>query len=549
MKTRRITAAVAATVLAALAFAACRASTDSIPPVVSAAVPVISTQPHGGSYGLGGLVALTVAASVSDDGTLSYQWYSNAADSNQNGTKIDGADQASYTPPTDTLGTLWYYVVVTNTITNNSGGGSKTAARASDTAKISVKTAPAVTAWPTSTSVTYGAELSTSNLNGGSADVAGTFSWTDGAIIPTVVNDGYSVTFTPEDTEDYGVITHTVDITVNKADPVVTWPIDLTAIYEQTLSDIALPGNGTGNPAGTFAWATSSTPLAALGRQLHSMTFTINDNYNVATYDVSILVRLGVEMMPIPAGTFTMGSPEDEPGRGDQGETEHTVKLTAFYMGKYQITQAQYQAVMGTNPSYFNANPASEEIQSKRPVDTVNWYNAVEFCNRLSEKEELQPVYTINGTTVTASWSNNGYRLPTEAQWEYACRAGTTTAYYDELPLSNGTGWYDSNSENKTHQVGLKPANKWGLHDMAGNVHEWCWDWLGPYPSVEETDPTGPVTSSSTLRRVLRGGSWSYPGWRMRSADRGFSTPQTASVTPITGSGRDGFGFRVARSE
>jgi formylglycine-generating enzyme required for sulfatase activity len=519
---------------------------------INAEHPVIATQPQSVEYGLNDSAApLTVVATTSDNGTLTYQWYFNAADSNEGGTAINSATQANYTPPTGTLGTVYYYVVVTNTITDNNDGGNKTVSMVSNTAMISVKTTPGITAWPTSSPITYGAALSTSTLSGGSANIPGSFSWTDGTIIPIVGNTGYEVTFTPTNAAHYRTVTQMVSITVSKADPVVTWPAGLTAVYGQILSDIDFSGNGTGSPAGTFTWTTPSTSLATLGRQSHGMTFTPNDtaNYNVATNNISILVRLGVEMAPIPAGTFTMGSPTDEPDR-DSGETQRTVTLSAFYMGKYQVTQEQWYAVKGTNPSYFTTAsgrpPAAGEMDARRPVDCVTWYMAVEFCNNLSEREGLQPAYTISGTTVTPNWSNNGYRLPTEAQWEYACRAGTTTAYYNELPLGDVTGWYDSNSGNKTHQVGLKPSNNWGLHDMAGNVHEWCWDWSEPYPSVDETDPTGP-TSTTTFRRVLRGGSWSYPGRRMRSADRGFSTPNVSYVQALTGSGIDGFGFRLVR--
>ncbi|MDR2924072.1 MAG: formylglycine-generating enzyme family protein [Treponema sp.] len=234
----------------------------------------------------------------------------------------------------------------------------------------------------------------------------------------------------------------------------------------------------------------------------------------------------GGGMVRIPGGTFTMGSSDSL----DYGASPpHSVTVSGFYMGKYEVTQEQYEAVTGTNPSHFTTAVSGESgTPGKLPVEQVTWYDAVEFCNKLSEKEGLQQVYTISGrtpatgypitsATVTADWSKNGYRLPTEAQWEYACRAGTTTAYNTGNFIDDYTGWYADNSGIKTHQAGLKPANAWGLYDMHGNVWEWCWDWYGSYSSGSETDPTGAISGDC---RVLRGGGGAYYQRLLRSVYR-----------------------------
>jgi len=241
------------------------------------------------------------------------------------------------------------------------------------------------------------------------------------------------------------------------------------------------------------------------------------------------------EMVWINSETFTMGSPTNEANRGSN-ETQHDVTISkGFNMGKYEVTQELYQAVMGVNPSIFTSNPATGEVQERRPVESVTWYDAVEFCNKLSEMEGLTKAYKIIGATVTVNWETNGYRLPTEAEWEYACRAGMTTAYNTGDTISDNTGWYTNNSNSRTHEVGKKSANAWGLYDMQGNVWEWCWDWYGSYASESQTDPRGAASGSS---RVLRGGGWDNFGQLLRSAFRDYNNPD------IRG---DNDGFRLLR--
>jgi len=281
-----------------------------------------------------------------------------------------------------------------------------------------------------------------------------------------------------------------------------------------------------------------------------TITATTVDGGKTATCAVTVIKQ--IEMVSIPGGTFMMGSPATEPNRRDD-ETQHSVTLSGYKMGKYQVTQEQYQAVMGSNPSNFSSNPQAGETQGKRPVEMVSWYDAIVFCNKLSIKEGLSPAYSISGSTDTAVWGtiptssnatwnavvivagSTGYRLPTEAQWEYACRAGTTTAYNTGDTISDNTGWYGSNSGLKTHEVGKKPANAWELYDMHGNVWEWCWNWYESYSNGSQVDPTGAATGSS---RVFRGGGHGDGARNLRSAYRGTSLPFYRN---------NGGGFRLVR--
>lgn len=246
-----------------------------------------------------------------------------------------------------------------------------------------------------------------------------------------------------------------------------------------------------------------------------------------------------LELVSIEPGTFIMGSPTNESGRYSN-ETQHEVILTQpFWIGKYEVTQAQYVAVMGNNPSAFTNKP-------NNPVELVSWYDAVLFCNQLSRNEGLQPVYMESDNWET-NLNANGYRLPTEAEWEYACRAKTTTRYSfgDALDLAN-TGrqysedgdqymwWWGNNTYNGnvngTKEVGLKLPNSWGLYDMHGNVWEWCSDWYAPYLSGAQTDP---FKSIGGAFRVGRGGYWARDARDCRSAIRGRAEPD--GVSPSVG--------------
>jgi formylglycine-generating enzyme required for sulfatase activity len=249
------------------------------------------------------------------------------------------------------------------------------------------------------------------------------------------------------------------------------------------------------------------------------------------------------DMVHIQGGTFTMGSPPNEPKRNKNEGPQRQITISSFYMSKYEVTQKEYQDIMKTYPSKFNGD--------NLPVEQVTWYDAVEYCNKRSQREGLTPAYIINKGqkdpnnktnydnikwTVTWNRNANGYRLPTEAEWEYACRAGTSTAYNTGATINGDTGWYKVNSYKATSPVGQKPANAWGLYDMHGNVLEWCWDWFAEYLRTTQTDPQGEV---SGISRVLRGGSWDDSAVNIRSAYRWDKHPSYKNSS---------VGFRVARN-
>jgi formylglycine-generating enzyme required for sulfatase activity len=204
----------------------------------------------------------------------------------------------------------------------------------------------------------------------------------------------------------------------------------------------------------------------------------------------------GTECVWCPPGQFMMGSPSSEPDR-DSDEDQHEVVLTrGFFLSETECTQGQWEAVMGGNPSCYKG--------TERPVEKVSWEKAVEYCRKLTAKHRAEGILPFG-------WE---WRLPTEAEWEYAARAGTTGPRYGEL---DAIAWYHGNSDYKTDEVKGKKANEWGLYDMIGNVWEWCSDWYGEYPTGSVTDPKGPSSGSD---RVSRGGSWLLDAEFARSAYR-----------------------------
>jgi formylglycine-generating enzyme required for sulfatase activity len=242
-----------------------------------------------------------------------------------------------------------------------------------------------------------------------------------------------------------------------------------------------------------------------------------------------------VRTVPVAGGTYLQGSLEQPYA---STERVHLAALPSFEIAATETTQELWLAVMGTNPSKFRA--------ASRPVESVSWMDAVRFCNALSLREGLRSAYRINGTEVEWDREADGYRLPTEAEWEYAARGGSAGADASvplaKAPYAGGVeadrvAWYDKNSAKSTHPVGMKQENGLGLFDMSGNVWEWCWDWYAEYPKTEVSDPAGPLKGAG--QKVLRGGAWFTPVNLLRVTYRYWNVP---------GFKVNSVGFRVARN-
>ena len=271
-------------------------------------------------------------------------------------------------------------------------------------------------------------------------------------------------------------------------------------------------------PASPLLWADRSAPVS--GKRFYR----------------AVATEAPANMVFIPPGTFRMGSPQGDEGRFEWEGPQAAVTISrGFWMGKYEVTQGEYLAVTGNNPSWFSGDRTAEGgsdygTDLSRPVERVTWMDATAYCDALTLQERAAGRIAANSV----------YRLPTEAEWEYACRAWTSTrfSYGDDPGYTNllNFAWYEDNNGNSTHPVGQKLANPWGVYDMHGNVWEWCQDWWGEYPGGVAVDPLGSTTSSD---RVIRGGGsgrWFYGARICRSAYRDHDDPGH----------RDGIiGFRV----
>jgi formylglycine-generating enzyme required for sulfatase activity len=254
-----------------------------------------------------------------------------------------------------------------------------------------------------------------------------------------------------------------------------------------------------------------------------------------------------IDLVRIAGGEFWMGGSDSDPRAKPTEKPRRKVKINrAFFLGKTEVTQAEYEEVIGSNPSAFSAKgPNKARVKdldtSKHPVESVSWLDAVRFCNRLSERHELKTYYKIDGEVVTIR-GGDGYRLPTEAEWEYACRAGTTTtwSFGEKIADLKDHAWFAENSDDRTHPVAQKMANPWGLHDMYGNVPEWCWDRYDEryYAYMPASDPPG---SGTGRLRVFRGDGWNSAGPRTPAREGlGFTYGGKGSINIV--------GFRVARN-
>lgn len=303
---------------------------------------------------------------------------------------------------------------------------------------------------------------------------------------------------------------------------------------------------------GASATVAGNNTLAKSGYILHSWNtnadgtgtdFTpgstlIFSDHNLILYAKWIKQPQSITMINVEGGTFTMGETYQ-----DIAMPRHSVTLSSFSISATEVTQELYNSTMGVNPSYFTGDLT-------RPVETVTWYDAVIFCNKLSIREGLAPVYEISNmvpstgsvtsATVVMDISKNGYRLPTEAEWEFAARGGLLSMGYSYSGSNRLTdsGWSFYNAfDNATHSVGTKIANELGIYDMTGNVFEWCWDWFTTYTDESQNNPTG--SSSETGQKVIRGGSYGQGDSCTLIAFRLYTIPQCSYFE---------VGFRVARS-
>ena len=242
-----------------------------------------------------------------------------------------------------------------------------------------------------------------------------------------------------------------------------------------------------------------------------------------------IKTESGVAMIALPGGTFTMGDPD-----GEIDETPHAVTVGAFAIDKHEVTQEEYERVVGDNPS--------KVIAETNPVEQVRWSDAVRYCNERSRLEGLEPVYDLK--TWKGNFEANGYRLPTEAEWEYAARAGTGTSWsFGSAPAKlTAFAWFKKTARGKPRPVAQRKPNPWGLHDMHGNVWEWCNDFydVDAYGEDAVTDPRGPASGET---KVLRGGCWNSEPDACRSAYRYNENPGYADAC----FGYDIYGFRCVR--
>ena len=270
--------------------------------------------------------------------------------------------------------------------------------------------------------------------------------------------------------------------------------------------------------------------VGGCGRETTTTNPPPQNNPTNASSPTNVVAASKPEMLRIAGGKFVMGT------KAESDSQPHEVVISSFFIDKYLVTQEQYQKVMGNNPARWKGD--------RNPIEQVRWSDAVRFCNKRSEMDGLQPCYDLN--TWQCNFEANGYRLPTEAEWEYACRAGTTSIYsFGDDPAKLGEyAWYDKNSSLRPHPVGQKKPNPWGLYDMHGNIWQWCNDFykVEYYNESPKENPRGPKEGET---KVLRGGCWKTSSETCGSAYRYNENPGYADVC----FGYDIYGFRCVRKE
>ena len=345
---------------------------------------------------------------------------------------------------------------------------------------------------------------------------------------------GNGNTAAPQFSRTYDSVAPTVTLASSSPDPTNIWPIPVTVTFSEAVTgfasgDITATNATIGNFQTTdashyrfdLAPADQGTVSVALAAGIAqdaagnpntaspplTRTYVAAEGEGEGEGEMpagTVRTFAGIDFVWCPPGTLMMGATANEQHSNDWEKPQHQVTLTdGFWLSKYLVTQAQWVSVMGSNPSHFTED-------ASRPVEQVSWNDVTQTNGFLDKLNTANP--------------GNMYRLPTEAEWEYACRAGTTTRFYwgDDPNYTQITdyAWYDSNSGNTTHPVGQKTPNSWGLYDMSGNVFEWCQDWYGSYAAGAQTDPTGPSTG---LYRTIRGGNWTNNAADCRAASRSYA--------------------------
>jgi formylglycine-generating enzyme required for sulfatase activity len=258
-----------------------------------------------------------------------------------------------------------------------------------------------------------------------------------------------------------------------------------------------------------LGWSVSLALLALLtscgksgpGSQAGTKSGNVSSNSKSEISDpVEIVTQSGIEMVSLPGGEFMMGS---DKGNADEAPA-HRVRISAFLIDKFEVTHEMFAKAQLPNPSHWQDNP-------RKPVERVRWRDAKQYCNERALLEKLKPCYNEKTPDFDCDYTANGYRLPTEAEWEYACRAGTDAPYdFGPADKLRQFAWFADNATDKTHTVGEKKPNRWVIFDLYGNVSEWCEDVYSPtyYKESPPLDPTGPPNPGRDVKRVMRGGSW-----------------------------------------